>query len=214
MADQSIFDHGRRYISDVLRGMDTSDLEDDLVIELVDKHYISGWKGFSKFWSEIPGTTKPAAQLTDKQRFLQLRERVTSQLHPGGIWHLGQYDEVLCYTEKADVTQVCLCVATVEERSRQDVIVSTVTRFITVDHTSGKYDYKDYADPEPQLSTTHRWGRLRDAERVESDSWQLETCYRPGTSKTPMKGWIARLELSWEQAHEWDMPKLPEEDEK
>jgi hypothetical protein len=54
----------------------------------------------------------------------------------------------------------------------------------------------------PESVTHVRWGRVATPDWVAIQKEQVETCYRPGTSNTPMDGVIRQAELSHKQYFE------------
>ena len=204
-----IMDHARKYVADLVPGIDTATIPDDAIRASVDGFYDGGWDAFRRFW-ETPLVPEKVRVKTEADHYRELvaimpyRERQK--------YRLGIHDEVLAFgeswndEESVQTIMAMIRVAEVEVRSRRDHIKSTTTRLLTmttyVETGIVKVEVFDTPDPEPEIGDFVRWGRIRDAARVESDTEQLETCYRPGTHKTPLAGWVARLELSWEQAHE------------
>jgi len=209
----SVYDDARSYLSRTLGGFDMSAFDDATIRRNIEAGFEGGWDAFKADYERFHAPERKdrgQAVLTPFQQYVKLRRMVHGQERD---FRLKPHEEVLAVEVTDDVARVMIKVVSLDERSRADVIVATGTKFMTFKkfgdsaHMAlmGRWkqrpvDVTVYWDDEPTVADQHRWGRLRTPERVESDGWQLGTCYRPGTAKSPMDGYVRRMEVSWEEA--------------
>jgi hypothetical protein len=172
---------------------------------LIDKTFEGGWAAYKADFDRFHQQAKAAVE-----EFSPMKKYAFVQMMTGK--RLTEYDEII-NVERAELTvKIVLSKATVERRSRRDIVTSRelqlwVWKRDSTDEGFGKPDMVSF--DEALLEQHHRWGAINTPERHAAIREQFETCYRPGTDKTPLPGWIARLGVSHEQAHENEAFQMP-----
>lgn len=195
----------RSFVQSKMGGVDMSGIPEAAVRHAIESLYPGGWTAYEHDYRRFHAATEAALTevLSPVKRKIKTEQWTERKLRP--------YDEIV----KAEWTDleviIVLSVAEVEYGSRRDKVISRHlvlykwTRSSITDAWTKDSLWVDDRVTEDH----HRWGRIRDEERAESDAEQFETCYRPGTDKTPMQGWVARAELSHKQAHEDEVFQKP-----
>jgi hypothetical protein len=196
-------DDARSYLSRELHGMDMSEVPDEAVKTCVEKSYEGGWIAYEADYHRVMRVTaKPEVELTPFQKWVKVARIV------GGApdrFHLRPHQEVISVDITDDEIKAVVKLARTEERSNRDRVTFGAKLIVWKRTESG------WSAPEAVEVWTEdteeivRWGRVRTADWVESQLEQYETCFRPGTHKSPMQGPAARLEITREELH--DLPK-------
>lgn len=197
----------QRYISAQLGGHDMSQFDLSTIRPLIDQTFPGGWVAYK----------------ADYDRFHAMQRQVTEAMSPMKKYafvttmtgkRLTEYDEIVTVDVSDDelTCKIVLSCATVERRSRRDIVTARTLRLYvwsrdTTDTGWGKPDTVEL--DEATLESHYRWGAINTPERHAAIREQFETCYRPGTDKTPLPGWVARLGVSHEQAHENEAFQAP-----
>jgi hypothetical protein len=139
--------------------------------------------------------------------FAKLRQKVGGSPH---TFRLKPHEEVL----KAEITDdrcvAVIAVVEVEMHRSFDKITRKGLKLMVWNHVDSPFapGKKVWTKPEILIvwdndseGLVRLWGESNTPERQRARDLQFEECYRPGTEKTPMKGWVARLEVSHKQAH-------------
>lgn len=189
----------KAYVADAMQ-CDASIVPDGSVSTFVDKLYPGGWSAyesnFRRFYARVTPKAveefSPIKKLAIVQRFTGIR--------------LSEFDQILLF-EVTDLNMkfVISRATQIDRRSRRDIVTERTLQLwqINRNSTDEYWGRPDYVESVEAVSESYyRWGVIHTPERDASIREQVETCYRPGTSKTPMQGWIAKLEISWKEAHE------------
>lgn len=225
-----IISDAKSYISSKFVGVPTDDFDDDTVITLIDQLYPGGWADYQLDFRRFEATVvTPEARPSMLKLWSQFQ-----QLAGGSVqrYRRGVHDEVL----SVDLTtmEAMIQVHKVDHRSTRDIITQVGLKLLTAkdavtvwadespteeivwalkcgdtDRATLLARLSVLADKLPKATTHVRWGRVATPDWVATQREQFETCYRPGGEKTPMQGWVARLELSHEQAHKGEAFQKP-----
>ena len=197
----SIEDDARDYLSRQLKGMDVSSVPFEAVKSCVAQTYEGGWVAYEADFNRVMSLReKPTPVLTPFQLWAKLPNIVET---PRSYFLLRPHSEVISVDIGDDEIKAVLRIAKVDERAQRDRISYGAKLIVWKRDEDGWWSYT----PESitvwgsEYEELVRWGRVKTAEWVASQREQYETCYRPGTEKTPMQGPAARLGVSREEFH-------------
>lgn len=196
VSQPDIMADARSYLSRKLGGYDFSSFADDVVRGCIESSYPGGWSDFeSDFVASLQRAQSRA--VSEALSPIKLKARVEYLIGR----KLRLYDEIISADLGTDHAKIVVSFATVDYRSRRDIVTArTLTLFVFTRTESGWH--RQIIDTEtPEKSESVRFGAINTPERAEAIAEQVETCYRPGSDKSPMQGWVARAEMSWDQAH-------------
>lgn len=176
----------------------TDFLTDQFVREFLDKALLGGW---AQFVNEYRARIREELRKTAAPSPIMLKARAEYLLGR----RLGDYDKIISANLNGDLKRtLSISFATVEQRSRFDrVTARTLAMYVwTRESTEGKWKM-DFIEIEEDADEKHYHnpGAVMTADRAAAMREQVELCYRPGTSRAPMDGWVRRLEVSWKEAH-------------
>lgn len=194
-----LYADARRYISRNFGDVDMSSLPQDAVRRTVDQLHPGGWQDFEADFMKW-NTTTSAVVKTEEWSPVKVRIKVAQML---GKRFLKAHDEVKSFSCTDTDIKFVVSIATVDERSRRDIITARTIQLHTFHRDAvGEEWTHDMIDvTEDVREESIRFGSAMTPERYEAMMEQYETCYRPGTSRVPMAGWVARAEMSWRDAH-------------
>lgn len=201
----------RSYLSRHLSGTDMSSFDDTVIRSCIESSYPGGWADFE---SDFMRT------MIDTQRAFVRRSTELSPIKKKAMVEhftrrkLREHDAIISADFGETDMKFVLSRATVDYKSRRDVITARTLElhvFTRPDATS-KWSHQMIDTTSEVDDQFIRWGAVNTPERDAVIREQVETCYRPGSEKTPMQGWVARLEVSHKQAHAnetFQSPKKP-----
>ena len=192
----------RRWMQSVLPGVDISSVTDDAIREYLSEAHPDGWGGFcyalEQREASKSGHFGRDANLGRELADTPLRQwaRISARFH----LRKGVLDEVMMLREEDHEIVLVMKVHETKETGRRVKILRQGLRIRCWKRSDAGW-WREQSPittwfDRPEFDESVLWGRVRDAERVASDEWQLSECYRPGTSKTPMDGAIRRMEAS------------------
>lgn len=187
----------RSYLTGHFGGVDMSDLPLDSVKSCIDQLYTGGWVAYEADFRRFDATTTVTTEA-----FSPVKQKIIVEHHIGR--RLKMHDEILSFECTDTRLAFALSFAKVDYRSRRDVITARrielwVHERATADDTWGRAQVVEMDTATDEALVL--FGAINTPDRAAAIAEQVETCYRPGTEKTPMAGWVARAELSWKQAH-------------
>lgn len=197
----SLEDDARSYLSRVLDGLDMSTVPYEKVQACVDQSYDGGWAAFEADFHRVMALDAPKpVELTPFQKWAKLSRMMPWE--PRTTWILRPHQEVLSVTVTDDEVKAVIKIARTDEKSQRDV-VTYGKRLIVWTRIDEERWSKESIEvwPEDDTEEIVRWGRVRTPDYVASQREQYETCYRPGTHKSPLQGPAARLGVSREEFH-------------
>lgn len=193
----NLLDDARQYLS-VQFKQDMSDLPEDSVRGCIEKLYSGGWVAYSQDYARFHATQREVLrEVMSPIKRKAYVENLTGK-------RIKEYDEIIS-VDKADLeVKILVKRAIVEYGARRDKVTGErvelwVFRRESTDHMWPKAQYIE-VETVAQAGFV-KFGSINTPEREADKREQVETCYRPGTDKTPLQGWVARAEISWEQAH-------------
>lgn len=192
----TVFDDARSYLSAQLGGVDMSAFADDIIRDNVDKVYPDGWHAFQRDYARFHTAQQKVMESLSPVKQKILVEHMTGR-------RVKEYDEIVTVDQSDLSVKIVVKYATVEYGSRRDKVTAYSTVLYVFSRTEvGAPWSKDTLDIDEAANEGHiKFGTVNTPERHEAIREQVETCYRPGTDRTPLSGWVARAELSHEQAH-------------
>lgn len=193
----------RSYIASTFGGVDMGDVPSVTIRETVDKLFPGGWVAYERDFMRF---RRPAAEPANSPHNL----RVTAAALIGKRV-LGEYDEVHAFEVTDTTRKLVVSIAIVDRKTRRDIVTARRLQLWTWTRSNPDeaWSKPDKVEMEEAVNEHHiRYGVVNTPDRAASAAEQFETCYRPGSSKAPMAGWIARAQLSWEQAYADDRPKV------
>lgn len=175
-----------------------SDVGLDAIRNAVESLYDGGWTAYVRDFRRFTATAAPK---TEQYSPIKQRAIVGAMTRRP----LRDYDEIVKFDFNQDAhgTFVVSRPSVIDRRSRRDIITEReITLYKFTRNAEGGWEW-DFISITESVNEVHtRWGTINTLERDRDKRDQFENCYRPGTDRTPLKGWVARLELSWKQAHE------------
>ena len=190
----------RVYLSRHLGGVDFSGYSNEVIRDCIESAWPGGWSDFeSAFMRNVRETQRLALQSTEQLSPIKRKAMVEHYLGR----RLKMYDEVVSSEFTPTKVQFVLSLATVDYRSRRDIVTSRRLELhvFTRETEEGRWSHQTIDSESHDLESHVRFGAINTPERDEATKEQVETCYRPGTEKAPMQGWVARAEMSHKQAH-------------
>lgn len=202
---QDLLADARQYLSAQFK-TDMSDLPADSVRGCIESIYPGGWHAYKADYQRFTGLQSEVR----REVMSPIKQKALVQHMTGR--RLQEYDEIVSL-EKSDLeTKIVLKLATVDRRSRRDKITAerVVLYVFTRAEVTHMWSPPEMIEVEMEVDFDHhRWGALNTPERHAAIMEQVETCYRPGTHKSPLPGWIARADMSWKEAHEGETFQRP-----
>lgn len=184
------------FVSGQLGGNDLSELPFDAIKKAVEKLYDGGWQAFEAAFNRACGGGAKATEQWSPIKQKAIVEAMTKI-------RLSEYDEIVKFSldQQVEATFVVSRASVIDRRARRDIITEReITLYKFVCYPTGWH--KDSVTITESVNEVHhRFGSVNTVTRAADKKEQFENCYRPGTSRTPLQGWVARLELSWKQAH-------------
>ncbi len=192
-----LMDDARAYLSAHFKIDIGSDVPSESVRTFIESLYVGGWShyeaNFRRYLRTM--TVEPGVE-----EFSPIKKRaIVSEL----TRRLKEYDEILSFDFQQGVaaTFVVSRATAVDERSRRTIITERELILTKLVWTDGVMSKSEVSMTEAVAENHHRFGGITTVQRAAEQKEQFETCYRPGTSNTPLQGWVARLEISHKEAH-------------
>lgn len=197
MISSDLANDARRYLTERLLGVDMSDLPIDSTVSMVEQLYPGGWAAYRDNYMRFMRDTQ--REVTEKLSPIKQKALVQHMIGR----KLRMYDEIISADFGDTETKIVLRIAQVDYRSRRDVVTGATIQLHVFQRPTPDAKWSHQCiEVDDEVDLQHvRFGAVNTPERDEAIKEQVETCYRPGTHKSPMKGWVARAELSWDQAH-------------
>jgi hypothetical protein len=168
------------------------------IMACVEKSYEGGWAAFEADYHRVMDiTAKPEPKLTPFQMWAKLPNIVGG---PRDRWMLRPHEEVESVVMTDTEIKAVLTIAKIEERAQRDR-VTFGKRLIVWTRTDDGWHRESIDAWGEDAHEIVRWGRVRTPDYVASQREQYETCYRPGTKKSPLQGPAARLGVTREEFH-------------
>lgn len=196
-------DDARSYLSRTLSGMDVSSVPFEAVVACIESSYEGGWTAYVADYNRVMQVTaKPEPVLTPFQKWAKLPSIIGG---PRMRWILRPYEEVQSVDIGDDEVKAVLRIARTKERTMRDEVTYGMRLIVWTLDESGNWKRESIDVWGEDAEEVVRWGRVRTEDWVESQKDQYETCYRPGTKKSPLQGPAARLGVTREEFH--NIPK-------
>lgn len=196
-------DDARSYLSRELGGLDMSAVPFEALKSCIEQSYEGGWIAYEADYHRVMSlTAPPEVELTPFQKWAKVARMIGGSPHQ---FHLRPHQEVVSVDMTDDEIKAVLKIARTEERSQRDIVtygVKLIVWHLTESGWSAPESIDVWTEDAQEIV---RWGRVRTEDWVASQMDQYETCYRPGTKRSPMQGPAARLEITREELH--DLPK-------
>lgn len=194
-------DDARSYLSRQLGGIDVSEVPFEAVKSCVEKSYEGGWVAFEADFHRVMSITeKPKLPPTPFQLWAKLSRIMTWE--PRTTFILRPHQEVVSVDMTDDEVKAVLRIARTEERATRDRVTYGARLIVWKRDADGDWGRSQSIDVwTEEAEEMVRWGRVRTPEYVASQREQFDTCFRPGTHKSPMQGPAARLEITREELH-------------
>jgi hypothetical protein len=196
-------DDARSYLSRTLHGMDVSSVPFEAVVGCIESSYEGGWAAYKADYERVMQVAaKPKPVLTPFQKWVKLSRMIGGSPQ---FWHLRPHQEVQSVEVNDHEAKAVIKLARTKETASRDVVqygYKLIAWKRTDNGWSAPEDIEVWTEVAEEIV---RWGRVRTEDWVESQKEQFETCFRPGTHKSPMQGPAARLEVSREEFH--NIPK-------
>jgi len=195
----------RAFVSSKFGGNDMSGVPLAAIRHAVDSLYDGGWIAYERDFARFHTTTAARTEAYSPVKQRAIVSAMTKR-------RLGDYDEIVNFDLQPLESAIFVVsrASVVDRRASRDIVTEreiTLWKFTCTPGVGWSRDFVTITEAVHEVHT--RYGVIntpvRDAEKRE----QFETCYRPGSERTPLQGWVARLEMSWSQAHENDMPAVP-----
>lgn len=188
----------RSYLSTHFGGVDMSDLPLDSAKSCIDQVYSGGWVAYEADFRRFDATTTVVTEA-----YSPVKQKIIVEHHIGR--RLKMHDEIMHFECTDTTLSFAVSFADVDYRPRRDIVKSRrieLWSFVRTDDTS-PFIRNQFVDCGVlSASEAHvLFGAINTPDRAAAIAEQVETCYRPGTEKTPMQGWVARAEVSHKQAH-------------
>lgn len=192
----------RQYVQQFLGGMDISSLDDLTVIDFIKTSYPGGAEAFDE---RYPLAHMEHSWLSDKPRpVTTMQRRARAQRMTG--FRVKPHEEVIDVEfdagddeyYKSESIKVLMSVVDSEERGRRTRINRSGKKLMEFHRTGLIWVLKHQITvwDDDVTFDFHKWGRISTIEYTASQREQFQTCYRPGTSRTPLQGPAARLGIS------------------
>lgn len=208
--DAAVVDDARHFVASQFGGVDMSDVSPESIRVAVEKLYSGGWEGYVRDFRRFTTTTESAK--VEKYSPIKQRAIVGALIRRP----LRDYDEIIKFDfdQETGGRFVVSRPSVIDRRSRRDIITEREITLYKFERVEGQWKW-DFVDMTEVVHEEHsRYGSINTVQREADKKDQFENCYRPGTDRTPMQGWAARLELSWEQAHKDEVFQQPIKEEK
>jgi hypothetical protein len=192
MDNQTLYGVARQFVAVEFEMDDTSRFPDSKIRLIVEKLWDGGWQGFAEFngFKVSPARDTHIPQ-TDTAR-LAMISGLTRR-----TFRIGLLDEIVTFSiKKESMILVTKCHEIQEWRSRIRVLKQGIRRYawekvndqwvMIEDFPNEKWD-----DDVHPYEVVGQYGQVMTPERYEEHVDQVETCYRPGTSRSPMDGYAA-----------------------
>lgn len=197
----------REYLSSHF-GIDLHDVPSDSVRTFIDSLYAGGWTHYEANFRRYQRNMAAAA---GTEEYSPIKQRA---IVGDFTKRLKEYDEIISFDfiQGVEATFVVSRASVVKETTRRDIVTEREITLYKFAMTESGWRKEEVSITESVKETHHRYGGITTVERAASAKEQFETCYRPGTASSPLQGWVSRLQLSWEQAHEGEtFPTLTKE---
>jgi hypothetical protein len=187
---------GRAYLAEYF-GTDCSHLPAAKVVDFLDKHYFGGWFGFKQDYRQdsytqaafdLPVESKESGKYTSIAHILRVTQDVQFRLGPlDQIENMKETDSTLA------VTIECYETTQLKHRIR---IHKKGLRLISWKKIHGFWKRQPnitFWDEEfVPTEMIGQYSRVNTEERFLDQADQAQSCWRPGTSQTPMDGDVVR----------------------
>jgi len=211
-----LYADARHFIGKHFGGADMSSLPKERVREVMDSIHPDGWEGYATDYESFVERASagdrtrpdeiPWELRSPIQKWAALRRHVHGTAHD--FW-IKPHTEVINVELGDEISHAALRIADYTEGARRDKIHRYGIKLMTwkVISTSERWG-KVWGKPETLIvwqdeapTEYARWGAVNTPERHASKTEQYDTCYRPGTHKSPMQGPAARLGVTREEFH-------------
>lgn len=206
-----LMDDARSFVSAQFGGIDMKDMAEDAIRNAVEKLYHGGWQDFEAAFRRAMSVTSDPIKVEEwsplKVRIKFNRIATTYRY----ARRLGMHDEVESFSITDTDMKFVISRARVDVKSRRDVITARTIELHSFTRAADSHLWShDMVDMTTEVhEEVVRFGSVMTPERYAAIMDQYETCYRPGTEKAPMAGYIARAEVSWQQMHADDTFQTP-----
>lgn len=184
---------------------DMSDLPEDSVRGCIDQLFTGGWVAYQQDYFRFHQTQKAVVEAMSPIKQKAFVEHITGK-------RLREYDEIVSLDKADTLVKVVIKRRTVNYGTRRDTVTAERVELwiFTRDSRDLTWGKPQFIEVETVAQAEHvKFGSVNTPERHESQMEQVETCYRPGTERTPMRGWVSRAEVSWAKAHEGETFQRP-----
>jgi len=180
------------FVSSKMGGTDMSSVPFEAIRGAVDHLYEGGWVAYERDFRRATTTAESYSPIKQKA----IVEAMTKI-------RLREYDSIIKFDFDPDdhATFVVSKATTIDRRARRDIVTERELTLFKFTRSDGKWLLESISITEAVNEIYHRFGSVNTVARHADKKDQFENCYRPGTSRSPLAGWVARLELSWDQAH-------------
>lgn len=209
----SLIQSAHNFVQQKFPSLDLTSLTDVNIIDALDQIYPGGWSKFRTDYEAIIPTeeaiqapfgdiTVPSVRRrasgnfvstgdrrTEKNNLVQLRAEAERELERP--IRVGLFDEIVSISITDTEIKVSLNVSEVKEMSRRLRTTKTGMRLVsykqnTDNHNWSRPDILTIWDDDCDVPDLILYGQINTPERVADKREQADTCYRPGTSRTPM----------------------------
>lgn len=195
---QVLMADARAFVTSKFGGNDMSSVPVEAIRAAVEQLYDGGWVAYERDFRRFHNTVS----VVESEPFSPVKQRaIVSAMTKR---RLGDYDDIIVFDfdQNDHATFVVSRVTVIDRRARRDIVSEreiTLYKFTRSPEVGWKLESVSITEPVSEIH--QRFGTINTVQRERDKKDQYENCYRPGTHKSPLPGWVARLELSWDQAH-------------